>query len=101
MNDLGLAKTQPTFDEFTAAVNNCTKIISPVRRKFFTSAFVFIVSICCPVWFTFLVPAQPGSPGQRAVKWVCVCVCVCFHLLSVWLQCFDAVGWAAGRASGL
>ena len=23
---------------------------------------------------TFLVPAHPGSPGQRAVKWVCVCV---------------------------
>jgi len=27
--------------------------------------------------FTFLVPARPGSPGQRAVKCVCVCVCVC------------------------
>ena len=27
--------------------------------------------------FTFLVPAHPGSPGQRAVKRVCVCVCVC------------------------
>ena len=26
---------------------------------------------------TFLVPAHPGSPGQRAVKRVCVCVCVC------------------------
>ena len=24
--------------------------------------------------FTFLVAAHPGSPGQRAVKWVCVCV---------------------------
>ena len=23
---------------------------------------------------TFLVPAHPGSPGQRAVKRVCVCV---------------------------
>ena len=22
--------------------------------------------------FTFLVPAHPGSPGQRAIKWVCV-----------------------------
>ena len=27
--------------------------------------------------FTFLVPAHPGSPRQRAVKRVCVCVCVC------------------------
>jgi len=28
------------------------------------------------IGFTFLVPADLGSPGQRAVKWVCVCVCV-------------------------
>jgi len=28
------------------------------------------------IGFTFLVLAHPGSPGQRAVKWVCVCVCV-------------------------
>ena len=27
--------------------------------------------------FTFLVPAHPGNPGQRAVKRVCVCVCAC------------------------
>jgi len=26
------------------------------------------------IGFTFLVPAHPGSPGKRAVKWVCVCV---------------------------
>ena len=25
--------------------------------------------------FTFLVQAHPGSPGQRAIKRVCVCVC--------------------------
>ena len=29
------------------------------------------------IGFTFLVPAHPGSPGQRAVKRVCVSVCVC------------------------
>jgi len=27
------------------------------------------------IGFTFLVPAHPGSPGQRAVKRVCVCMC--------------------------
>ena len=27
------------------------------------------------IGFTFLVLAHPGSPGQRAVKQVCVCVC--------------------------
>ena len=33
------------------------------------------------IGFAFLVLAHPGSPGQRAVKRVCVCVCVlrCFH----------------------
>jgi len=32
---------------------------------------------CCSkiqIGFTFLVPAHLGSPGQRAVKRVCVCV---------------------------
>jgi len=37
------------------------------------------VSCFCKIQigFTFVVPAHPGSPGQRAVKRVCVCVCVC------------------------
>jgi len=35
------------------------------------------------IGFTFLVPAHPGSPGQRAVKRVCVCVCVCVCLCVV------------------
>ena len=29
--------------------------------------------------FTFLVPADPGSPGQRAVKRVCVCATASSH----------------------
>ena len=33
--------------------------------------------------FTFLVPAHSGSPGQRAIKRVCVCVCVVEKLGSV------------------
>ena len=28
------------------------------------------------IGFTFLVPAHLGSPGERAVKRVCMCVCV-------------------------
>jgi len=36
------------------------------------------LAVCCfskiQLGFTFLVPAHPGSPRQRAVKWVCVCV---------------------------
>ena len=35
------------------------------------------------IGFAFLVPAHPGSPGQRAVKRVCMCVCPhCFPLHS-------------------
>jgi len=33
--------------------------------------------------FTFLVPAHPGSPGQRAFKRVCVCACVCVSSVCV------------------
>ena len=37
------------------------------------------LAVCCfgkiQIGFTFLVPAHTGSPGQRAVKRVCVCVC--------------------------
>jgi len=29
-------------------------------------------------WFTFLVPAYPGSPRRRAIKRTCVSVCVLF-----------------------
>ena len=42
------------------------------------------------IGFTFLVPAHPSSPGQRAVKRVCVCVCDLIRRLCVtdkqWLQ---------------
>ena len=33
------------------------------------------------IGFTFLVSAHPGSPGQRAVKRVCVCVLLPLYLM--------------------
>jgi len=69
-----------------------------------------------------LVPAHPGFPGQipQSRKMVVCVVCVislgycqlkALVIVFEWimkcmremkcLQCFDAVGWAAGRASGL
>ena len=91
--------------------------------------------------FTFLVLAQRGSPGKRAVKWVCVCtyntdfksstlgncfvsnrctcdglqgscsfkwchekngiVILCHYLKSSCPDCFDTIGWASRRATGL
>ena len=35
------------------------------------------------IGFTCLVPAHPGSPGQRAARLVCVCVCVCGQTVCV------------------
>jgi len=35
------------------------------------------------IGFTFLVPAHPGSPGQRAVKRVCVCVLLLCHTVVI------------------
>ena len=63
------------------------------------------LTVCCfskiQISFTFLVPAS-GSPGKRAVKRAYVCMFVFMYAFSaLCLQCFDAVGWAAGRASGL
>ena len=42
------------------------------------------------IGFTFLVRAHLGSPGQRAVKRVCVCVCVCkcCNGIACWLSFF-------------
>jgi len=37
------------------------------------------------IGFNFLVPAYPGSPGERAVERVCVCGDMCFF------HCFDTV----------
>ena len=40
------------------------------------------------IGFTFLVPAYPGSPGKRAVKWVCLSPRKRAHTpISFWRQC--------------
>ena len=45
------------------------------------------LTVCCfskiQIGFTFSVPAHPGSPGQRAVKRVCVYLCYLNSLLSL------------------
>jgi len=44
------------------------------------------------IGLSFLVPAHPGSPGKRAVKWVCVCVFVIiFGTLSFRMRAVSAV----------
>jgi len=54
--------------------------------------------------FTFLVPADPGSPGKRAIKRVLLKFVDFYQYASkqtFCLQCFDTLGWESGRASGL
>ena len=38
-----------------------------------------------------LVPAYLGSPGQKAVKRLCVCVCVCKVRAHVVLTCTNGI----------
>jgi len=54
------------------------------------------------IGFTFLVPAHPGSPGQRAVKRACVCVWVCCKFIaeSVSTDAFNALTLLVGRQEG-
>jgi len=51
------------------------------------------------IGFTFLAAAHPGSPRKRAIKRVLLLLLTVEK--NICLQCFDAVGWVAGRASGL
>ena len=46
------------------------------------------------IGFAFLVPAHPGSPGQRAVKRVCVCV------TDFGIYAFSALTLLVGRQEG-
>ena len=69
-------------------VQTCTAQLMPLPLTVSCSSKI-------QIGFIFLVPAHLGSPGQRAVKRVCVCEMECECL-----QCSDGVGWASGRASG-
>jgi len=56
------------------------------------------------IGLTFLVPAYPACPVKEAVKWVFVCLIINYTnqlTEQKCLQCFGAVVWAAGKASGL
>ena len=46
------------------------------------------------IGFTFLVVAHLGSPGKRAVKWVCVCWAACFAFSYLdYYGCTSVRGW--------
>jgi len=41
-----------------------------------------MVLLVLPFWYWVMVLAYPGSPGKRAVKWVCVCIYMVQYFLS-------------------
>ena len=51
------------------------------------------------IGFTFLVPAHPGSLGQRAVKRVCVCVRKCIMEEQFCVGCICSVGDSQGQSA--
>ena len=69
---------------------------------------VVVVVVVVVVWLSSAVPLRRASLVSQQGVWICwhsdvqsrqlfvvvYCTVCC-------LQCFDAVGWAAGRASGL
>ena len=81
------------------------------------SAYLEVHCSCCCCWFYHAVISSPTIEEQSIAMSVCLSVClsVRYHIFGTThpiftrffvhvtysLQCFDAVGWAAGRASGL
>ena len=53
------------------------------------------------IGFTFLVPAHLGSPGQRAVKRVCVCYLLAKYLLALRARVYSARASRAHSQPGL
>jgi len=49
------------------------------------------------IGFTFLVPAQPGSPGKRAVKQVRACVRACVCCINPFSALTLLAGWQEGH----
>ena len=53
------------------------------------------------IGFTFLVPAHPGNPVRRAVKWLCVCVVVYLSSMDarlLFVLTFDGQPWLVFHA---
>ena len=58
-------RTSPQLEQMAYTTVHLEKMPLPLTVSCFSEI---------QIGFTFLVPAHPGSPGKRAVKWVCVCV---------------------------
>ena len=83
---VGWQEGHPTFKRLSGGVLARLSVWSEVHTCIRPSwCHCHSLSLCfskIQICFTFLVPAHPGSPVQRAIEQVCVCVCT--NLLYVW-----------------
>jgi len=68
---VGRQEGHPACKKLSGGVLACLSVWSKVQISLPLTVSCFSK---IQIGFTFLVPAHPGSPGQRAVKRVCVCV---------------------------
>jgi len=77
---VGLQEEHPVCKKLSGGVLAWLSVWSEVQTCIWPSGCHYhslsLASVKIQIGFTFLVPAHPGSPGQRAIKRVCVCVCV-------------------------
>jgi len=74
---VGRKEGHPACKKLSGGVLAWLSVWSEVQTGIRPSGFPLPLTVSCfskmLIGFTFLVPALPGSPGQRAVKRVCVC----------------------------
>ena len=74
---VGLQEEHPVCKKLSGGVLAWLSVWSEMQTCIWPSGCHYhslsLASVKIQIGFTFLVPAHPGSPGQRAIKRVCVC----------------------------
>ena len=75
---VGQQEGYPACKKLSGGVLAWLSVWSKVQTCIWPQLMPLLLTISCfseiQIGFTFLVPAHPGSPRKRAVKWVCVWV---------------------------
>jgi len=76
---VGWQEVHPACTKLSGEVLAWLSVWSEVQTCIMAQLMPLPLTVSCfskiQIGFTFLVPAHPGSPGRRDVKWVCVSVC--------------------------
>ena len=92
---VGQQEGHPACKKLSGGVLTWLSVWSKVQTCIWPSGFhchsLSLASLKSRLVFTFLVPAHPGSPGQRAVKRVCVLL-LSLGISSPWVLALDRNG---------